>query len=81
MHPQVIQDHPGQCPICHMDLEKIRADSASDTGGGAGAKERKVLYWTDPMYNPPYISDKPGKSPMGMELLPVYEDQSRVAPL
>ena len=22
MHPQVIQDHPGQCPICGMDLVK-----------------------------------------------------------
>ena len=27
------------------------------------------------MYNPPYISDKPGKSPMGMDLLPVYDDE------
>lgn len=23
MHPQVIEDHPGKCPICHMDLEPI----------------------------------------------------------
>ena len=20
MHPQIISDHPGECPICHMDL-------------------------------------------------------------
>ena len=25
--------------------------------------------------NPNYISDKPGKSPMGMDLVPVYEDE------
>lgn len=39
--------------------------------------ERKIAYWWDPMYNPPYISDKPGKSPMGMDLEPVYEDENR----
>jgi Cu(I)/Ag(I) efflux system membrane fusion protein/cobalt-zinc-cadmium efflux system membrane fusion protein len=72
MHPQVLQDHPGKCPICHMDLEPVRADVAA---GGGPKKERKILYWTDPMYNPPYISDKPGKSPMGMDLLPVYDDE------
>lgn len=21
MHPEVHQDHPGECPICHMKLE------------------------------------------------------------
>jgi len=26
MHPEVIQDEPGQCPICHMDLVPIAAD-------------------------------------------------------
>ena len=39
-------------------------------------KERKVLYWTDPM-TPGFKSDKPGKSPfMDMELVPVYEDET-----
>lgn len=39
-------------------------------------KERKVLYWTDPMV-PGFKSDKPGKSPfMDMELVPVYEDEA-----
>ena len=37
-------------------------------------KERKVKYWRAPM-DPNYISDKPGKSPMGMDLVPVYEDE------
>ncbi len=37
-------------------------------------KERKIKYWRAPM-NPNYISDKPGKSPMGMDLVPVYEDE------
>jgi Cu(I)/Ag(I) efflux system membrane fusion protein len=24
MHPEVVQDHPGECPICGMELEPIR---------------------------------------------------------
>ncbi|MBU4233173.1 MAG: efflux RND transporter periplasmic adaptor subunit, partial [Proteobacteria bacterium] len=39
----------------------------------AAAKERKIKYWVAPM-DPSYIRDKPGKSPMGMDLVPVYED-------
>jgi Cu(I)/Ag(I) efflux system membrane fusion protein len=41
-------------------------------GGKTG--ERKILYWTDPMI-PGYRNDKPGKSPMGMDLVPVYEGE------
>ena len=33
--------------------------------------ERKPLYWVAPM-DPNYQRDKPGKSPMGMDLIPVY---------
>jgi multidrug efflux pump subunit AcrA (membrane-fusion protein) len=39
-------------------------------------KERKILYWHDPMV-PGARFDKPGKSPfMDMQLVPVYEDAS-----
>lgn len=31
MHPQVLQDHPGSCPICHMALTPVR------TAGGPAA--------------------------------------------
>lgn len=39
--------------------------------------ERKILYWTDPML-PGDRSDRPGKSPMGMERVPVYADETHV---
>ena len=39
------------------------------------ADEEKPLYWVAPM-NPDFKSDKPGKSPMGMDLIPVYADDS-----
>lgn len=70
MHPQVVQDHPGTCPICGMDLTPMKASSNAPTTGG----ERKVAYWRAPM-DPTYIRDAPGKSPMGMDLVPVYEDE------
>ncbi len=31
MHPQVIQDHPGNCPICGMKLTPIRKQDNPDT--------------------------------------------------
>ena len=37
--------------------------------------EENVLYWVAPM-DPNYRRDKPGKSPMGMDLVPVYADES-----
>ena len=53
------------CPICGSHVaEAAQAEHA-----------HKVLYWTDPMI-PGYKSDKPGTSPMGMALVPVYEEDS-----
>lgn len=37
------------------------------------AEEDEVLYWVAPM-DPNYRRDEPGKSPMGMDLVPVYAD-------
>jgi len=39
--------------------------------------ENEILYWVAPM-DPNYRRDKPGKSPMGMDLVPVYagEDEA-----
>ena len=36
-------------------------------------EEKEVLYWVAPM-DQNYRRDKPGKSPMGMDLIPVYAD-------
>ncbi len=36
MHPQIIQDHPGNCPICGMKLTPVRKqDAAASTGEAA----------------------------------------------
>jgi RND family efflux transporter MFP subunit len=74
MHPNVIQKGPGECPICHMKLTPLKAGAAEQPAAKAGPQERRVLYWRAPM-DPNYVSDKPGKSPMGMDLVPVYADE------
>lgn len=75
MHPQVIQGKPGLCPICHMKLTPldVGGDPAA-SAAGAGGGQRKIKYWWDPMIGPASISDKPGKSSMGMDMMPVYEE-------
>jgi Cu(I)/Ag(I) efflux system membrane fusion protein len=45
------------------------------TKADQSSPEKKVLYWVAPM-DPNFKRDKPGKSPMGMDLVPVYEDQA-----
>jgi len=37
MHPQVIQDHPGNCPICGMKLTPIRKQESGDTNIAANS--------------------------------------------
>jgi membrane fusion protein, copper/silver efflux system len=44
----------------------------------AAQAEKQVLYWVAPM-DPNYRRDKPGKSPMGMDLIPVYADHNASA--
>jgi Cu(I)/Ag(I) efflux system membrane fusion protein/cobalt-zinc-cadmium efflux system membrane fusion protein len=71
MHPNIIEEEPGTCPICGMNLTPIKGSSK---GKKKSSGERKIIYWRAPM-NPNEIYDDPGKSKMGMDLVPVYEDE------
>jgi len=78
MHTTFISDKPGQCPICQMKLVKREMSSGpTEEKSTSLAKDshaaKKILYWTDPMI-PGYKAQGPGKSPMGMDLVPVYEE-------
>ncbi len=73
MHPQVIQDHPGNCPICGMKLTPIRRQA-----GEAQTGERKIKFYKSTM-NPGETSPTPAKDSMGMEMAPVYEDAGGAA--
>ncbi len=68
MHPFVIQDEPGTCPICGMKLTPMKPEGAAQ----AATAERKVKHWVSPM-DPTYVRDEPGKDHMGHDLVPVYE--------
>jgi Cu(I)/Ag(I) efflux system membrane fusion protein len=49
----------------------VTGPNARQSATSAGQK--RVLYWADPM-NPGHKSDKPGKAPDGMDLVPVYAE-------
>jgi len=66
MHPQIRKTEKGKCPICAMNLIPVQSEEVT-------SKERTIKYWQAPM-DSTYIRDKPGKSPMGMDLVPVYEE-------
>jgi len=72
MHPQIIQDHPGNCPICGMKLTPIRKQ-AGTSPAATQPGERKIKYYKSTM-NPGETGQQPGKDSMGMDMVPVYED-------
>ncbi len=72
MHPQVISDKPGNCPICGMKLTPVRKQSAP---AAAAAGERTVKYYKSTMM-PGEISKTPGNDSMGMAMVPVYENET-----
>jgi RND family efflux transporter MFP subunit len=69
MHPEVIQDEPGTCPICQMDLVPLRSEADHGHGDGHGDE-----LWTCPMH-PDIVEEEPGSCPIcGMDLVPVKKD-------
>ena len=78
MHPWIIQDHPGNCPICGMKLEPVHKNAAAVSAGAAPAGKGKILYYKSTM-NPGETSPQPGKDSMGMDMTPVYENEAAAA--
>ena len=56
-----------------------RQAPVTDSASTGAETERDVLYWVAPM-DPNYRRDEPGKSPMGMDLVPVYADDVDAQP-
>jgi len=66
MHPEVIQDEPGICPICQMDLVPVRTESGDGDGDGHGGG-----LLTCPMHQD-ILEEEPGTCPIcGMDLVEV----------
>ncbi|MGC8764028.1 MAG: efflux RND transporter periplasmic adaptor subunit [Acidobacteriota bacterium] len=79
MHPQVISDRPGDCPICGMRLVPVEKPPSPPPAGptptppettppAPSAPAKKILYRST--MNPGEVSDHPGKDSMGMEMVP-----------
>lgn len=67
MHPQIVSDKPGVCPICQMELQRV-----DDEPGGRG----RIVFYRHPM-RPEVTSPTPAKDEMGMDYVPVYEEDLR----
>ncbi len=78
MHPQVIMDHEGDCPICGMKL--VAMENAS--GPAQPVDKGKLLFYRNPM-DPSITSPVFKQDEMGMDYLPVYENevQGEAAPV
>src|SRR5262249_19595381 len=67
MHPQIVSDKPGTCPICGMKLQPVEDEgAAAPTGGG-----RTIAFYRHPM-RAEVTSPVPAKDEMGMDYVPVY---------
>ncbi|MDA8244205.1 MAG: efflux RND transporter periplasmic adaptor subunit [Elusimicrobia bacterium] len=68
MHPDYTSDRPGDCPICGMHLVKRVKASEEQARTEPGVK-----FYRSPM-NPSVTSKVPMKDEMGMDYVPVYEE-------
>ena len=68
MHPTVVSDKKGSCPICGMDLVLITGAEPETDGA---AKSAQPVQYHCPMH-PTVVSDKKGSCPIcGMDLVPI----------
>ncbi len=71
MHPSIVQDHPGDCPICGMKLVKVAGASGAPTAQAAQNAAPAKAQWQCPMH-PSIVQDHPGDCPIcGMKLVEV----------
>jgi RND family efflux transporter MFP subunit len=76
MHPQVISDKPGDCPICGMKLVLVKKPADAKASPLQAPSPSKTM-WRSTM-NPNEVSGHPGKDSMGMEMVP-FESEAPAA--
>ncbi|MFH1017754.1 MAG: efflux RND transporter periplasmic adaptor subunit [Pseudomonadota bacterium] len=79
MHPGIVTEQPGNCPICNMALQEVDESvppSQVPAQEQVGPSERKILFYRHPM-RPDVTSRTPAKDEMGMDYVPVYEDEAK----
>ena len=65
--------------IAGILIGRTMDSTTGPANGPAAASDRQILYWVAPM-DANYRRDEPGKSPMGMDLVPVYADDVDAQP-
>lgn len=75
MHPTYTSDKPGDCPICGMRLVPVEKTTPTPTPASlAKTTGKKILFYRNPM-DPGVTSPVPMKDSMGMDYVPVYEEE------
>jgi Cu(I)/Ag(I) efflux system membrane fusion protein len=72
MHPDVVSDEPGECPICGMKLVRIEYEP-EPAAGHSPAAGAAPLYYRHP-HDPGRTSPVPAKDEMGMDYVAVFAD-------
>lgn len=76
MHPTVVQDQKGSCPICGMDLVPI--EDSKPAGVAATSPDQPTRYHC-PMH-PAVVQDQKGSCPIcGMDLVPIQKGLGEAA--
>ena len=73
MHPHILEEEPGTCPVCAMDLVPVNGGRRSHSTPPVSG-ERELLFYRNPM-DPNLTSSVPAKDEMGMDYVPVYADE------
>jgi len=69
MHPRVVRDEPGSCPVCGMDLVAKAAAAEPDASALEHASKHLDPKYVCPMH-PKVVRDAPGSCPIcGMDLV------------
>ena len=74
MHPSVVQDEPGDCPICGMSLVRKEREASSGASMSGSADMQEMQQGTETVYtcpmHPSVVEDEPGSCPIcGMDLV------------
>ena len=72
MHPDLLHDRPGECPICGMDLVPL---DERPTDAAAIEDDGEILFYRHPM-DPEVTSPVPAEDEMGMPYVPVYAEEA-----
>jgi hypothetical protein len=81
MHPQIVSDQPGTCPICGMNLQRVEDAARTPPPSELSTHEaaRVPKFYRHPMRSD-VVSPVPAKDEMGMDYVPVYDDDGAGTP-